>query len=387
MDTVINLQSVFVTDLVGIAILVIILGTRGWNLPGRKDESRILLTLIIVSVLNCIADLVVSGFDGNPGAGIYSILMMGNTYLYLYNLLVGIGIINMIIKHIGRKDKGLHFIFFWVLCIVEVVMLISNFFTPVVFSIDSNNTYQRGPLYIIFVILGFALILYGYIYYIISKIKNPSLRYFPVIEFLLPILIGNVVQTQVYGISLLPVSFTIAFAAIVISMQNECIYIDKLTGVYNRYELDKILRKRYIRPNVRIVAMMLDLNGFKAINDNYSHEEGDIALVAFANILVDAIKSEGMVIRFAGDEFIIIMPKFRDVDLDEYKERIQAKVAKYNETSGKPYQLSTAIGGRIFDPGKDDLTNLVNNIDALMYEDKGTYYKTHDRRHGRRKSD
>ena len=125
---------------------------------------------------------------------------------------------------------------------------------------------------------------------------------------------------------------------------------------------------------------MLDLNGFKSINDDYSHEEGDKALIAFANILVDAIGSEGIVVRFAGDEFIVIMPKFKDIVLADYKRRILEKVDEYNKTSGKPYKLSTAVGGRIFDPHKDDMNDLVNRIDSLMYEDKDKYYEQNERK-------
>ena len=55
MENAINLQSVFITDLVGIAILVIILAAKGWNLPARKDESRIIVSLLLVSILNCIS--------------------------------------------------------------------------------------------------------------------------------------------------------------------------------------------------------------------------------------------------------------------------------------------------------------------------------------------
>ena len=380
MDTAINMQSVYVTDFVGVAILLIILVTRGWNLPTRKEESRILLILLILSTFNCFADVFVFASDGKAGSMYYSINLIGNTYLYLYNMIVGIGIIYLIVKHIDRKATGLHMIFFWLLCIIEAALLIINVFKPVVFEIDQTNTYHRGTYYLLFVVIGFVLILYGYAYYIISKFRNPSLRYFPVIEFLAPILLGNIIQMKIYGISLLPVSFTIAFAAIVISLQNECIYVDKLTGVYNRYELDKFVKKRHFRRNVKIVALMLDLNGFKSINDDYSHEEGDKALIAFANILVDAIGSEGIVVRFAGDEFIIIMPKFKDIVLADYKRRILEKVDEYNKTSGKPYKLSTAVGGRIFDPHKDDMNDLVNRIDSLMYEDKDKYYEQNERK-------
>ena len=383
METAINMQSVYVTDLVGIAILVIIMVTRGWSLPGRKLESRLMMALLAVSMFNCVADIYVFQCDGMPGPGYRAILMVGDTYLYLYNLIVGIGIIYLILLHIDRKTKGLHMILFWVLSVVEMVLLIVNLFEPIVFEIDENNVYHRGDYYILFVVLGFVLVFYGYTYYMIAKLRNPSLRYFPVMEFLAPVVVGNIVQMKIYGISLLPISFAVAFAAITIALQNECIYIDKLTGVYNRYELDKILKRRHYRRNEKLIAMMLDLNDFKSINDTYSHEEGDQALITFAKALVEAIGSEGLVIRFAGDEFIILIPVFKPVTIDDYKDRIHRKLDEYNETSGKPYKLSAAIGGRIFDPHTESTSGIVNEIDSMMYKDKSDYYREHDRR-GRR---
>ena len=383
METAINMQSVYVTDLVGIAILVIIMITRGWSLPGRKLESRLMMALLAVSMFNCVADIYVFQCDGMPGPGYRAILMVGDTYLYMYNLIVGIGIIYLILLHIDRKTKGLHMILFWVLSVVEMVLLIVNLFEPIVFEIDENNVYHRGDYYILFVVLGFVLVFYGYTYYMIAKLRNPSLRYFPVMEFLAPVIVGNIVQMKIYGISLLPISFAVAFAAITIALQNECIYIDKLTGVYNRYELDKILKRRHYRRNEKLIAMMLDLNDFKSINDTYSHEEGDQALITFAKALVEAIGSEGLVIRFAGDEFIILIPVFKPVTIDDYKDRIHRKLDEYNETSGKPYKLSAAIGGRIFDPHTEKTSGIVNEIDSMMYKDKSDYYREHDRR-GRR---
>lgn len=380
METAINMQSVYVTDLVGIAILVIIMITRGWSLPGRKTESRLMMALLAISMFNCVADIYVFQCDGMPGRGYHTILMIGDTYLYMYNLFVGIGIIYLILMHIDRKTKGLHMILFWVLSVIEIVLLIVNLFEPIVFEIDSSNTYHRGDYYILFVILGFVLVFYGYTYYMIAKLRNPSLRYFPVMEFLAPVLIGNIVQMKIYGISLLPISFAVAFAAITIALQNECIYIDKLTGVYNRYELDKILKRRHYRRNEKLIAMMLDLNDFKSINDTYSHEEGDQALITFAKALMEVIGSEGLVIRFAGDEFIILIPVFKPVTIDDYKDRIHRKLDEYNESSGKPYKLSAAIGGRLFDPHTESTSGIVNEIDSMMYKDKSDYYREHDRR-------
>lgn len=379
---VINLYAVLVADFIGLAILLTILATKGWNLPGRRNESSIMLRMLILAVINCIVDAVVTWLDGRIGTGheaVHVILILGNCYLYLFNVLVGISLVQMIVKHIASKTNRLHFLMFWILCGVETVMLVINLFYPIVFSIDPSNHYHRGELYNFFVIAGLILTFYGIGFYLVSKLKNPSLRYFPVFEFLLPILMGLVVQALIYGISLLPACFAVSLAGIVIALQNECIYIDKLTGIYNRFEMDKELIRLQKRHKDKIVAYMLDLNGFKSINDNYSHEEGDQALIAFAGILNEVFGSVGTVIRFAGDEFVVLMHKAKESDIGLYKQKTMDAVERYNESSGKPYKLSAAVGGKVFDFSSDDTQDLVVVIDTLMYKDKDDYYKDHKR--------
>ena len=381
MIPIIDIYAVTVADFIGIAILLVILVSRGWSLPGRKEESHILLRMLIMSVINCVVDQLVAYFDGRLGAGsqFYRlVLLIGNTYLYLYNTLVGIFLAHMIVKHIDSKTSHRKFIVFWIACFIQIVLLIINLFTPIVFNIDMNNEYRRGELFMFFIVAGVVLNVYGFAYYIISKIRNPGLRYFPVIEFLMPILLGMICQTFMYGISLLPACFAVSLAGIVIAFQNECIYVDKLTGIYNRFELDREL-KRYQKRRETIVAYMLDLNGFKKINDNYSHEEGDQALIAFAGILSEVFGSVGTVIRFAGDEFIAIVRKGKESDIALYKQKTMEAVERYNESSGKPYKLSAAVGGRVFDFSKEANQDLVVVIDEMMYKDKDDYYKDHKR--------
>ena len=380
MTPIIDIYAVTVADFIGIAILLVILVTRGWNLPGRKEESNILLRMLIMSVANCLIDQLVAFFDGKIGPGFEfyrAVLLAGNTYLYLYNVFVGIFLVHMIVKHIDSRTSHKRFIVFWIAVLIQVALLIVNLFTPIVFKIDMNNEYRRGDLFYFFVAVGLVLNIYGVAFYIISKLKNPGLRYFPVIEFLMPIFLGMLVQTLMYGISPLPACFAVSLAGIVIAFQNECIYIDKLTGVYNRFELDRELRRLQKKHKEKIVAYMLDLNGFKKINDNYSHEEGDQALIAFAGILNDVFGSVGTVIRFAGDEFVALVYKGKESDIELYKQKTAEAVEDYNERSGKPYKLSAAVGGRVFDFSKEDTQDLVVVIDKMMYKDKDDYYKDH----------
>ena len=386
MTSSINITAVFVSDAVGISILLILLLTRGWDMPTKKKESNLLFIMMLASLVNCVADALTSYFDGQPGSAFRTVLMVGNTYLYLFNLIVGFGIIYLVVNHIGSKVPKFQNYFFNVVAIVNFVLLIANFFYPLVFSLDEYNRYSRESFYIIFIISGFLLILYGYAFYFIARIKSPSLSYFPAWQFLMPILISTLIQMNAYGISLQPVSFAVSFAGLVTCLQNECIYLDKLTGVNNRYELDHIRKLFMHRKNEKMAALMLDLNGFKQINDEFSHEEGDNALIAFANILVNTIGTEGRVIRFAGDEFVILMRQFKGDSVAPYIERINKAIDDYNSTSGKSYKLSSSIGGTVFDYHGQELSSILSTIDQMMYEDKKNYYqehREHDRRHGR----
>ncbi|MCR5269321.1 MAG: GGDEF domain-containing protein [Lachnospiraceae bacterium] len=374
----INLAAALVADLAGVLILVLILLARGWQLPGKKSESRILLLLILASLFDNLIDPFIFMADGKPGRLNYVIVFFGNSFLFLYNLVVGTGVLALIVKHIRQKISKFQYVTAWILTVTELVLLIINYFTPIVFSVSENNVYKRGPLYFVYIVAASVLIGYGLIVYFKARKKSGSLRYFPVWEFILPLIFGVTLQTIFYGISTQPVCFALAFLSIVINLQKEYLYIDKLTGVYNRYELEKLIAYYTNRRKKQFVAIMLDLNGFKFINDNYSHKAGDEALQAIAGILMKVSENEGEVIRFAGDEFIILLHTFGDNAVEEYKERIHSAFAEYNKSSGKPYQISAAIGGAPFDVA--DGYDFIDRIDRLMYDDKKHYYETHDRR-------
>ncbi len=378
MSQTINMTAVYIADYVGVLLLALILIARGWELPGRKDESRILLILIIATMINCLVDPFIFVMDGQPGRKAWAMVVFGNSALFLYNLIVGTGMVLLVVKHIRSRISKFQYVTVWFLAIMETVLLIINFFKPLVFSVDENNVYKRESLYFVYIAAAFYLMLYSVGIYLFDKRKKGSLRYFPVWEFVLPIIIGVTIQTVFYGVSAQPVSFAVAFCSIVICLQKEYLYIDKLTGVYNRYEFDKIIKNYVKRRKVRFAAVMIDMNSFKSINDDHSHVEGDEALRNMAQMLVAAAGDNGNVIRFAGDEFVVIIDYQGEDTISRFCDSMNAAINAYNASSGKPYILSAAMGGEVFDV--EDASYVIGRIDRLMYENKVEYYKDHDRR-------
>ncbi len=373
----IDLTAVYMTDYVGVLLLTLILFARGWELPGRRRESRILFSLTIATLIDCLIDPIVFEVDGRPGFAARMVVIGGNSLIYMYNLVVGSGMVTLVVRHIRSRISRFQLMTVVVLSVIEAVLLVINVFYPVVFSVDENNVYKRAPLYFVYIAVAFYLIAYSLFVYIKAG-RNGSLRYFPVWGFCIPIVFGVTLQTMFYGISAQPVSFAVAFTCIVICLQRESLYIDKLTGVYNRYEFDKIVRYYRKRKKQKFAAVMIDMNGFKSINDNYSHREGDEALQNMAKLLTDIAGDDGNVIRFAGDEFIMIMDYQGDDTVENCCAAIRDALDGYNAASDKPYTLSASMGGASFDV--DEGVDVIGRIDSLMYDDKVRYYKTHDRR-------
>ena len=380
MTSSINLISVYIADFIGCLLLLAIIFTKGWKIPTRKQESRMLLFLIVASLIDCFIDPLGFYFDGKPGDFSRFCLYLVNSLLFLYNLAVGFGVVTLVSYHLNRKITIVQKIVVGFMITTEALLLMINIFVPVVFSVDDENVYHRGPTYFVFVVFGFALIIYSWIIYAIERLKNGSLRYFPVWQFMLPAIACIIIQTMFYGTSTQPVGFAVSFATIVICLQNESLYIDKLTGVFNRYELDKIVDYLKKKRNRTIAAIMLDLNDFKAINDTYSHSEGDKALVSLANILSGVVQNQGVVIRFAGDEFIIVINKADESTIPHIRSEINRAIDEYNSISGKPYKLAVAMGGDLINMSGEASGDFLKKIDKLMYKDKNEYYKSHDRR-------
>ncbi len=123
----------------------------------------------------------------------------------------------------------------------------------------------------------------------------------------------------------------------------ELAVIDPLTGLHNRRYLDSHLRALFARAAAQgrpLSMMMLDLDGFKGINDVHGHEAGDDVLREFAVRLRRNVRSIDLACRYGGEEFLVIMPDTDGATAHQIAERVRCEVAAL------PFQIS-ACGGEI----------------------------------------
>jgi len=149
---------------------------------------------------------------------------------------------------------------------------------------------------------------------------------------------------------------------------------DPLTGVFNRYALEELLRleaersSRYEHP---VGFLLIDINRFKEINDRFGHLMGDKILQAVAKAIQDQVRGSDVIVRYGGDEFLVILLE-TDGETDLVRERILAEVARRNETTPLvAFPITLAIGSVHWDPASDkSLEEVLAEADRKMYEDK-----------------
>ena len=150
----------------------------------------------------------------------------------------------------------------------------------------------------------------------------------------------------------------------------ELALVDDVTGLHNRRSfvlLAEQALKEAARAGRPAIALFLDVDGLKAINDTYGHREGNRALRLVAEALRAACRESDIVSRISGDEFAILLAEAHE--LDGLEGRVRGRVAEAAE--GVDYPLSVSIGVALCEAGcKCDLSDLFERADKAMYADK-----------------
>lgn len=143
-------------------------------------------------------------------------------------------------------------------------------------------------------------------------------------------------------------------------------YRDALTGTYNRKYMEQQLRNEKIAAGVAI----LDIDDFKLCNDIYGHNCGDAVLINVIGIINRNISEQDILIRYGGDEFILIMPGISEEDMEEKLKRIRKRIYSGIVPEYPSVQMSVSIGG-VLTYG-NTIKEAVFRADKLMY-----YAKNH----------
>ena len=345
-------------------------------------DMRLLQQMMVTIGIANISDSCVYYLAGSSNIVIKVLVFLSGSGLFLGNVMIGYLWAKFIMVHMNIPFSDIRRNIYRTIGLISIVLLVINIFYPLVFSV-SDGRYQRGFAYIIFLIFAAFYILDSLYLYVKRVRKNGSLKLFPVHIFLIPVILGVVIQAFFVEISITWTSIAISVAGIMTALKNEIIFTDCLTGLYNRVYLEFLHKRACNKKDRWVSGIMIDLNGFKQINDNYGHAEGDLALCIVADLLRKSFSEYGVVTRYAGDEFVIMLNTTDDQLIQKIIKSAKKNFVTENEKNDKPYQLSASMGYAITNLSNETIDDFMNRIDEQMYQDKMKYYEHNDRRNSK----
>ena len=160
---------------------------------------------------------------------------------------------------------------------------------------------------------------------------------------------------------------------------------DPLTELINRRVLEQILKREFeraVRYETPLTVVFIDLDDFKIVNDQYGHKAGDNVLKYVASNLLRMTRGSDVVARFAGDEFVIVLPNILMSKASELANRMQSFFIEHPlNFEGIPIQVSISFGLSCVEEGINDANALLKKADAMLYRSKkhkGTQRSRHE---------
>ena len=151
-------------------------------------------------------------------------------------------------------------------------------------------------------------------------------------------------------------------------------YWDSLTGLPNRLLFKEQLKEAMEERNkdgLKLAVMMIDLDRFKIVNDTLGHQTGDLLLQLAAAKLQECVGALGIVARFAGDEFIVLLSRIEGAEeINRVADRMLDMLTKPFVLEGQEFYLSASIGACLYPCDAPDVDSLIRYSDLAMYYSK-----------------
>jgi len=153
-------------------------------------------------------------------------------------------------------------------------------------------------------------------------------------------------------------------------------HTDPVTGLWNhgffQYKLTSLLDEAQTQHH-SLNLILMDIDDFKKLNDNYGHQQGDLVLRNVARLLLESSREADFVCRYGGEEFSVILPQTSKQDALNIAERARHRIANNPfviETQMQPISVTVSLGVANFRDDADTKESLIDKADAAMYKAK-----------------
>ncbi len=368
-------MNVVQNNLISIAVLFILFCGIFKQVNHKDSIYRSFLILLVMNGILLIIEMAVFLISGISGRAVY-ISLMGLAILYHVLIPIVLFLTFMFVEFhfYAKPHKPLRYIIpFGILFIVNLVFSLLSLNRGFIFEISSNNRYNIGSGYIYYEMAVYLVFVIIFVYTVIHRKKINRSTFVPLALLILPLSV-SIILTAFAGL------IYVTWNALMISLLITYIYIqlqitatDYLTGLQNRRGYEYILfnLSKTKAHNENIIGIMIDLDHFKSVNDEYGHAVGDKALKVFSEILKRAVRKNDFVCRIGGDEFAVIIQS-NEPDVDKIIiNRIYSQLDEFNKEMPLGFKLSVSIGSDAYCEDKHhSIADYFEYLDKEMYRDK-----------------
>ena len=262
---------------------------------------------------------------------------------------------------------------------VHIVLCLVNLYTPVLFAIDADFTYSRGPLFILQYVFVYAYPIVASAHALAKAFRPENyidrMRYIVIACFPLLPAISGILQLFYWRVPFNCVAFTLGMVIVYMAELSQQVSQEPLTKLANRRQLMRVLEQNMAAhgDDGQLYLYMMDLDGFKNINDMYGHTEGDEALIIASNALKQAVRGlrqRAVLARYGGDEFAIAVSFDAPQEAEQLKQRIKQELDRQSKDANKSYRLQMSIGVARCDANMHSIKDFLDAADAQLYLEK-----------------
>lgn len=369
MNSPIDVRMALGSDIIGMVLVVVMIVGNVWRLRLKNKVSLLLIAMLATCFSCCLSDILAFAADGGTGPYAREFALFTNTWLFASNFGCSYSWFIFLKEHFNVELSSQHKWALRGLKVLVLVLLIINIKHPFIFNINENNSYDRMYGYWIFVALNYGLVANSLVLYYKNYRQDGTIRFFPIWLYIIPIVVATVVQSAFYGISLMAASYAISIAGAFNSLQNERVFRDHLTGLFNRAFLDYVFFL-YSQKGRKASGIMISLCGFEKVNEEFGHGVGDQALCKTAEIIHDSVGSWGSILRYSGDEFIIMVDSQFDMHISNCIEKLRMNFDKFNRETEGPFKLNVAIGFKKRESEAENVDRFLDGLTASVKKDK-----------------
>lgn len=352
-------------------VMTIVLYNQIMYIPQNSKYKRVVVELSTSLSLMIFGNGVLSCVNGTNFFGSYYINYVFTVIYFLLNGLVPLLWFKYMYIFYDTSPKKSISQITAIPYLLYLILIFINCFTDILFSINSNNQYQREDGFWLIVILNMTYILASVVVIILAITRNRGFRSEGkhILLGMLLVALGIVLQLYFWEDSFILLTFLLFMLIVFLRFQNLEMLVDPLTGLGNRRRMqlyiDKLSRKR----KGEFSAIVFDIDDFKDINDLYGHIYGDRVLIVISKILEKSAGNKKITcIRYGGDEFIVITPK---EEVNKFIAKFKKLLSEFNDHKEFPSKIDVSIGVSEFTVNSEiNMEYIINTADKLMYEKK-----------------